>query len=642
MNAEKSHKFVAFLSYSHADRAVAERLHKALEAYQVPKELGGHRLRPIFRDHDDLQSGGVLSERLRDALHSSQHLVILCSTAAAQSSWVNQEAQAFVDSGRTGAIIPVIVDKEWDGDADLVFPPALRGLGLLAADLRARPRAGAGGGDGWRDGFLKIVAGLLDAPLDVVRRRHAVAERRRLGLRVASIVAIFTATLLLGLPVAEWRRRVALVDDAREVRDTTLSSYFAVAALPPGGSIFAAAPDDALELATPMLLRLSQSVLPRAYTVMLPINQSDPTVLMADSRSLRRWRLRTGAIETTALNVSCNENPSTPWTDCAASALAASAQGAVAVGIADGQIVILGPEPVQRLQVPAPVSALQFSASGEVLIAAAHNGQLYAFDLRSSTVTRTRNLGFVAFALLEARNASGERRLVAANAPEIAFSENLEVSEQILPEDLLILNNFDLSDTRLWAPGLADPQRLPPIPRSETDAGDSRFRRSETMLLFQSADRQFVLGSAQTEFSVARQLFVASAPNFDSWYRVGPGDTRLPTHLIGEFVLVSTDNALVATDMNRAVALGRLMEASPGSIRAAACAGGSLDRVASQTWQGLHLWESDFMSVGDLQRAALSERLSVLDVQLCRRRGLLSASGWAQIPESLASLALRP
>ena len=34
-------KYRAFIRYSHADRALADRLHRALESYRIPKRLTG-------------------------------------------------------------------------------------------------------------------------------------------------------------------------------------------------------------------------------------------------------------------------------------------------------------------------------------------------------------------------------------------------------------------------------------------------------------------------------------------------------------------------------------------------------------------------------------------------------------------------
>ena len=63
----------AFLSYSHGDKALAKRLHREVESYRIPANLVGkstlvgkvpRRLRPIFRDREELPASGDLSAEL--------------------------------------------------------------------------------------------------------------------------------------------------------------------------------------------------------------------------------------------------------------------------------------------------------------------------------------------------------------------------------------------------------------------------------------------------------------------------------------------------------------------------------------------------------------------------------------------------
>jgi hypothetical protein len=58
-------RYKAFISYCHKDEAWAKWLHRALESYRVPRKLVGKqtsagevaaRIRPVFRDRDDLSS----------------------------------------------------------------------------------------------------------------------------------------------------------------------------------------------------------------------------------------------------------------------------------------------------------------------------------------------------------------------------------------------------------------------------------------------------------------------------------------------------------------------------------------------------------------------------------------------------------
>src|SRR5262249_141462 len=84
----------AFISYSHRDKGAATRLHRALESYWIPSKLAGkttavgvvpRRLKPIFRDRDELPASADLGAQLNAALSSSMFLVVICSPASARS-----------------------------------------------------------------------------------------------------------------------------------------------------------------------------------------------------------------------------------------------------------------------------------------------------------------------------------------------------------------------------------------------------------------------------------------------------------------------------------------------------------------------------------------------------------------------------
>ena len=66
--SEVAHRrYRAFLSYSHADTREAKRLHRALEHFQIDKDLAGVEtpvgpvpkpLRPVVRAREDFAAGG--------------------------------------------------------------------------------------------------------------------------------------------------------------------------------------------------------------------------------------------------------------------------------------------------------------------------------------------------------------------------------------------------------------------------------------------------------------------------------------------------------------------------------------------------------------------------------------------------------
>jgi hypothetical protein len=75
----KSRKYRGFISYSKKDKAHAARLHKALEAFRVPKGAAGEgvdpktrRLGRFFRDDDEMGAASDLGAALRGAIEDAQ------------------------------------------------------------------------------------------------------------------------------------------------------------------------------------------------------------------------------------------------------------------------------------------------------------------------------------------------------------------------------------------------------------------------------------------------------------------------------------------------------------------------------------------------------------------------------------------
>lgn len=216
-------RYFAFLSYSHSDRQWAGWLHHKLEAYRLPKNVGGSgtlpsRISPIFRDRDELPSAASLSAAVNEALRESEWLIVLCSPAAAASRWVNEEIRTFRRLGRSERILCFIVAGEpSSGDETECFPPALVELAPdgtriepIAAD--ARPQ-----GDGRADALLKVIAGILGVGFDALKQRDQRRRNRRLiAVTAASLsIAIVTVTLAVSATMArnDADRRRAQAED---------------------------------------------------------------------------------------------------------------------------------------------------------------------------------------------------------------------------------------------------------------------------------------------------------------------------------------------------------------------------------------------------------------------------------------------
>ncbi len=189
-------RYRAFISYSHADKRVAEWLHRALETYRIPPKLVGtstrvgivpRRLTPIFRDRDELSATHDLGGALNAALEESLFLLVICSPASAKSRWVAEEILAFKRLHGEHRVLAVIVAGEPGHPDHECFPAPLRFvLGAdgelteeiahpIAADIRE-------GKDGRQLGKLKLIAGLTGVRLDDVVQRETQRRTRRLVL----------------------------------------------------------------------------------------------------------------------------------------------------------------------------------------------------------------------------------------------------------------------------------------------------------------------------------------------------------------------------------------------------------------------------------------------------------------------------
>jgi tetratricopeptide (TPR) repeat protein len=201
-SVKNEYKYKAFISYCHRDERFAAGMHRALESYRVPRKLVGTktdvgevpaRIKPVFRDRDDLSSASDLGNTVKQALSESENIIVICSPAAAASHWVNEEIRYFASLGRQDRIFCIIVDGDPAGvdTSTACFPAALAEIGLhepLAADIRK-----------WADGKhlsrLKLVSGMLGLPLDQLRRRDL--QKRQKIWALAAVASVVLAAILI-------------------------------------------------------------------------------------------------------------------------------------------------------------------------------------------------------------------------------------------------------------------------------------------------------------------------------------------------------------------------------------------------------------------------------------------------------------
>ncbi len=196
----------AFISYSHEDYKHAAWLHKALEAYSIPKHLQNDgqskNLTPIFRDITELPANADLTETIKSALAQSEFLIVVCSPAAVASHWVGSEIIEFKRLHAEAKILSIIVDGlplSADPGREC-FPAALRsslGPDGKLSDIKCEPIAAdlRPDGDGKRLAKLKLVAGLLNVGLDQIVQRDSKRRHRAMTIVTASAI---TAMLVMG------------------------------------------------------------------------------------------------------------------------------------------------------------------------------------------------------------------------------------------------------------------------------------------------------------------------------------------------------------------------------------------------------------------------------------------------------------
>ena len=122
--------FDAFISYSHAaDGLLAPRLQSGLQRFAKP--WWRRRALRVFRDESSLSANPHLWSSITEALDESGWFVLLLSSDAARSPWVNQEIEYWIEHKDPSRILPVVTDGEfaWDGDVTGdSAPEALRGV----------------------------------------------------------------------------------------------------------------------------------------------------------------------------------------------------------------------------------------------------------------------------------------------------------------------------------------------------------------------------------------------------------------------------------------------------------------------------------------------------------------------------------
>jgi hypothetical protein len=225
--------FISYRSSRSPDREIAERLQRTLETYPVPSTLRHSLVKParyafqpsrlrVFRDGSDLSAAPNLWQAIREQLLRSRWLIVVCSPATPQSSWISKEIDTFVEAHGREHVIAVLIE----GQPEDSIPTQLQSVAPRAADLRASDvRSAVALLNGWRTPKTRqkrfdVLAPLLGlSSRDDLVQRHRARGRRRAGAAalVAFLVAVGAGYLANRTEVAEALAREA--DLRREIAE---------------------------------------------------------------------------------------------------------------------------------------------------------------------------------------------------------------------------------------------------------------------------------------------------------------------------------------------------------------------------------------------------------------------------------------
>ncbi|NLL68041.1 MAG: TIR domain-containing protein [Clostridiaceae bacterium] len=185
-----SYKYDAFISYRHTepDKSVAERLHRLLETFKIPKTIvkaiGKKRIQRVFRDRDELPTSSNLADNISAALESSEYLIVICSPRTPQSQWVLKEIETFKELHGHDKILALLIE----GEPEEAFPEQLRfvkevktledgsviettvEVEPLAADIRAATEKEMF--KKLKTEVLRLLAPMLNCTYDDLKQRH--------------------------------------------------------------------------------------------------------------------------------------------------------------------------------------------------------------------------------------------------------------------------------------------------------------------------------------------------------------------------------------------------------------------------------------------------------------------------------------
>ena len=192
----------AFISYSHDDSAIAERISRRLRRYKAPKSTGLHKKQlKIFRDVERLTADPDLSDALTERLKVSDRFILLCSPSAATSEYVVEEVSTFLKLKSYDDILYVLCRGTFEDSIPSVLK---REEEPLFIDLSNA------GNKQFRDETLRLIAALHGVDYANLYREDDKLKRRRRSVISLSLIfmlfLIFSGYLITTTQPETWQK----------------------------------------------------------------------------------------------------------------------------------------------------------------------------------------------------------------------------------------------------------------------------------------------------------------------------------------------------------------------------------------------------------------------------------------------------
>lgn len=204
--------YEAFISYRHGDldQFTAEKLHKMLETFRVPKiasekvkKQEKKTIQRVFRDKDELPISSNLSENILQALRQSEFLIVICTPRTLESVWVRKEIETFISFHDREHVLAVLVR----GEPEESFPEELRweNKKIILPDgttkierMEVEPLAADVRGSSEREitkklkqELLRLAAPILGCSYDDLKQRHRERKLKRMLFGASATAVVF-------------------------------------------------------------------------------------------------------------------------------------------------------------------------------------------------------------------------------------------------------------------------------------------------------------------------------------------------------------------------------------------------------------------------------------------------------------------